>query len=64
MNNKNLQALYAQQPYAQMQGAIASGWWDEMAALGTLNAKADVTEADILAALANYEQKVNAMVAK
>ena len=64
MNNKNLQALYAQMPYAQMQGAIASGWWDEMKALGTLNAKANVTEDDIWAALATYEQKVKAMVAK
>ena len=62
--NVLLAALLEQNVYAQPQGVIPSDWWTEAAALGTKCKEADLTEADLLAALADYEAKINAMIVK
>ena len=62
--NALLAALLEQNVYAVPQGVIHADWWTEAAALGTLCAEADKTDADLLAALATYEEKVNGMIVK
>ena len=62
--NKLLSALLEQNVYAQPQGVIHSDWWTEAAALGTLAGEATKTDAELLAALAAYEEKINAMIVK
>ena len=62
--NKLLAALLLQNQYSQPQGVIPNDWWAEAAALGEKSKEADLTDADLLAALAAYEEKVNSMVTK
>ena len=62
--NPLLIALGQQYTYAQLQGVIHGDWWAEAGLLGTKCAEADLTEADLLAALATYEEKINAMIVK
>ena len=62
--NVLLAALIQQNEYAVPQGVIHGDWWTEAAQLGTIAAKADQTEADLLAALATYEEKINGMIVK
>lgn len=62
--NALLAALLEQNVYAVPQGVIHADWWNEAAALGTLCAEADKTDADLRAALATYEEKVNGMIVK
>jgi arabinogalactan oligomer/maltooligosaccharide transport system substrate-binding protein len=62
--NALLAALLEQNVYAVPQGVIHADWWTEAAALGTLCAEADKTDADLRAALATYEEKVNGMIVK
>ena len=62
--NALLAALLKQNEYAVPQGVIHGDWWTEAAQLGTIAAKADQTEADLLAALATYEAKIDAMIVK
>ena len=64
MENELLAALLEQNNYAQPQGVIHGDWWAEAAALGTLAAEANKTEADLLAALADYEAKIQALIVK
>ena len=64
MGNVLLAALLEQNNYAQPQGVIPDTWWAEAANLGTKAAEADLTDADLLAALATYEEKINAMIVK
>lgn len=63
-DNALLAALLQQNVYAQPQGVIHGDWWAEAALLGTKCGEADLTEADLLAALATYEEKINAMIVK
>ena len=58
--NPSLAALAAQNAYAIPQGQIHGSWWDIGATLGK-DAKASATDADLAAALAAYEQKINAL---
>ena len=62
--NVLLAALLAQNIYAQPQGVIPSDWWTEAAQLGTVAAQADMTEADLQAALATYAEKIAGMIVK
>jgi arabinogalactan oligomer/maltooligosaccharide transport system substrate-binding protein len=62
--NTSLAALLQQNVFAQPQGVIHGEWWAEAALLGTKCAEANLTEADLLAALATYEEKINAMIVK
>ena len=62
--NKLLAALLEQNVYAQPQGVIPGDWWTEAAALGELCKTRDLTDADLIKALAEYEGKINAMIAK
>ena len=62
--NKLLAALLEQNVYAQPQGVIPGDWWTEAAALGELCKTRDLTDADLIKALADYEGKINAMIAK
>ncbi len=62
--NVLLAALLEQNVYAVPQGVIHADWWTEAAALGTLCAEANKTDADLRAALATYEEKVNGMIVK
>ena len=64
MDNVLLAALLEQNNYAQPQGVIPSDWWTEAAALGTKCKEAALTDADLLAALADYEAKIQAMIVK
>ena len=64
MGNVLLAALLEQNNYAQPQGVIPDTWWEEAKNLGAKAAEADLTEADLLAALATYEEKINAMIVK
>jgi arabinogalactan oligomer/maltooligosaccharide transport system substrate-binding protein len=59
-----LAALLAQNAYSVPQGVIPNNWWAEAVALYGLCAEVGATEADIRAALATYEEKVNAMIVK
>ena len=63
-DNALLSALLQQNVYAQPQGVIHGDWWTEAAALGTLAAEANKTEADLKAALADYEAKINSLIVK
>ena len=63
-DNVLLAALLEQNVYSQPQGVIPNDWWTEAAALGTKCKEAGLTEADLLAALADYEQKINNMIVK
>jgi arabinogalactan oligomer/maltooligosaccharide transport system substrate-binding protein len=62
--NALLSALLEQNVYSVPQGVIHGDWWNEGALLGEKCKEAGLTEADLKAALAEYEVKVNAMVAK
>ena len=62
--NVLLAALLAQNIYAQPQGVIPSDWWTEAAQLGTVASQADMTEADLLAALDTYAEKIAGMIVK
>lgn len=65
MENKNLQALYLQQEFAQPQGSIPGAWWTEMTQLGTISGNPDYsTDEALLAALEAYEKKINEQVVK
>lgn len=59
-----LAALLAQNVYSVPQGVIPNEWWAEAVALYTACAEVDKTEADFLALLATYQEKVNAMIVK
>ena len=63
-DNALLAALLEQNVFAQPQGVIPQDWWTEAANLGTIAAKADQTEADLLEALATYQEKIDAMIVK
>ena len=60
----SLAALLQQNIYAIPQGIIHNNWWSEAAQLGSIATKSDQTEADFLAALSTYEQKINAEIVK
>ena len=64
VDNKLLAALLSQNVYAQPQGVIPSDWWTEAAALGTKCKEANLTEADLKAALVDYETKIQGMLVK
>ncbi len=59
-----LAALLEQNLYAQPQGVIPGDWWTEAAALGTKCKEAGLTDADLLAALADYQTKIEGMLVK
>ncbi|MBE5818994.1 MAG: extracellular solute-binding protein [Clostridiales bacterium] len=59
-----LAALLEQNVYSVPQGVIPNDWWTEAVALYTACAEVGKTEADFRAALATYEEKVNAMIVK
>ena len=63
-DNVYLKALNEQSKYAQLQGVIHSDWWTEAAALGTKCKEAGLTDDDLRAALATYEEKINSLIAK
>lgn len=62
--NALLAALLEQNAYSQPEGVIPSEWWTELAALGTKCTEANLTDADLQAALDSYEEKINAVVGK
>ena len=62
--NVLLAALLAQNVYAVPQGVIPDLWWAEVATLNALCVEPDKTVEDFRAALATYEQNVNAMIVK
>jgi arabinogalactan oligomer/maltooligosaccharide transport system substrate-binding protein len=64
VDNKLLAALLSQNVYSQPQGVIPSDWWTEAAALGTKCKEAGLTEADLKAALVDYETKIQGMLVK
>ena len=51
-------ALFEQNKYATPQGYIHGAWWDIAATLGR-EAKLGATEAELIAALGNYENSIN-----
>jgi hypothetical protein len=59
-----LTALLEQNVYAQPQGVIPGDWWTEAAALGTKCKDADLTDEEIMAALADYQTKIEGMLVK
>ena len=63
-DNALLAALLQQNEYAVPQGVIHGDWWTEAAQLGTIAAEADKTVEDLQAALATYQEKINAMIVK
>ena len=63
-DNALLKALAAQNKYAQQQGVIPNDWWTEVGALGKKCTEAGLTDADLLAALQTYNEKINKMIVK
>ena len=63
-DNVLLAALLEQNNFAQPQGVIPGDWWTEAAALGTKCKEAGLTDADLQAALVDYEAKIQAMIVK
>ena len=63
-DNVLLAALLEQNVFAQPQGVIPGDWWTEAAVLGTISMEATHTDAELLAALADYEVKIQNMLAK
>ena len=61
--NALLAALLAQNVYSQPQGVIPNDWWTEAANLGTISGDAEQnSDEGLRAALATYEEKINAMI--
>ena len=63
-SNHLLSALIDQNVYAQPQGVIPNDWWTEAAALGELCKTRDLTDDDLRAALATYEENINKLIVK
>ena len=63
-DNVYFSALLEQNVYAQLQGVIHSDWWTEAAALGTKCKEADLTDDDLKAALATYEERLQDLIVK
>lgn len=59
-----LRALLTQSAYGQPQGIIPGDWWTEAAALGVCCADGVKTDAELLAALGEYESKLQKMLSK
>lgn len=55
--NPGLVALFSQAPYSRPQGQIHGSWWDIAKVIGD-DVKAAESEADLQAALDNYENKI------
>ena len=63
-SNMILTALLEQNVYAQPQGVIPGDWWTEAAALGVCCADGIKTDEELLAALGEYESKLQEMLSK